>query len=64
MSILVMWGMLIIGLVLLIKGADWFVDGASGLAGKNGGAVAGYRTYNCGFRNKCAGGGSKYLVRA
>ena len=36
MSILVMWGMLIIGLVLLIKGADWFVDGASGLAAKMG----------------------------
>lgn len=30
------WIMLIVGLVLLIKGADWFVDGASGLAGKMG----------------------------
>lgn len=30
------WVMLIIGLVLLVKGADWFVDGASGLAGKMG----------------------------
>ena len=28
--------MLILGMVLLIKGADWFVDGASGLAGKMG----------------------------
>ena len=33
---LIAWIMLILGLVLLIKGADWFVDGAAGLAGKMG----------------------------
>ena len=31
-GVLIPWVLLIVGLVLLIKGADWFVDGASGLA--------------------------------
>ncbi len=36
MGILVSWIVLAVGMVLLIKGADWFVDGASGLATKLG----------------------------
>ena len=36
MSILLQVGLLIIGFVLLMKGADWFVDGASGVAGRLG----------------------------
>lgn len=36
MGILLQLLMLIIGFVLLMKGADWFVDGASGIAGKLG----------------------------
>lgn len=33
---IVAWIMLLVGLVLLVKGADWFVDGASGLAERMG----------------------------
>lgn len=33
---LIAWLMLIIGLALLVKGADWFVDSASGLAARMG----------------------------
>ncbi|MDD6328239.1 MAG: calcium/sodium antiporter [Lachnospiraceae bacterium] len=36
MEILLQTGLLILGFVLLIKGADWFVDGASGIAKKLG----------------------------
>ena len=36
MEILIQLGLLIIGFVLLMKGADWFVDGAAGIAGKFG----------------------------
>lgn len=35
-GIVLPWVVLIVGLVLLIKGADWFVDGASGLAKRMG----------------------------
>ena len=35
-NMLLAWLMLIIGLALLVKGADWFVDSASGLAEKMG----------------------------
>lgn len=35
-GMLIAWLMLIIGLVLLVKGADWFVDSASGLAARFG----------------------------
>ncbi len=35
MELLILWiFLLIVGFVLLVKGADWFVDGASGIAGK------------------------------
>ncbi len=36
MGVLMSWLILAVGMVLLIKGADWFVDGASGLATKLG----------------------------
>ena len=36
MEIIIQLGILVIGFVLLIKGADWFVDGASGIAAKMG----------------------------
>lgn len=36
MEIFVQFGLLVLGFVLLIKGADWFVDGASGLADRFG----------------------------
>ena len=35
MGMLILWiFLLILGLALLVKGADWFVDGAAGIAGK------------------------------
>lgn len=34
--VIIPWIMLVVGLILLIKGADWFVEGASGLAKKLG----------------------------
>ncbi len=35
MGLLILWiFLLILGLALLVKGADWFVDGAAGIAGK------------------------------
>lgn len=36
LEVVLPWVVLIVGLVLLIKGADWFVDGASGLAKRMG----------------------------
>lgn len=36
MDIILQLGMLVVGFVLLIKGADWFVDGAAGIAEKLG----------------------------
>ncbi len=36
MEILLQAGLLVLGFVMLIKGADWFVDGASGIASKLG----------------------------
>lgn len=36
LGVVLPWVVLIVGLVLLIKGADWFVDGASGLAKRMG----------------------------
>ncbi len=35
-GIIMPWIVLVVGLVLLIKGADWFVEGASGVAAKFG----------------------------
>ena len=34
MTVLIQLGLLIIGFIMLVKGADWFVDGASGIAEK------------------------------
>lgn len=36
MNVVIQLGILVIGFVLLVKGADWFVDGASGVAAKLG----------------------------
>lgn len=36
MEILIQMVLLVLGFVMLIKGADWFVDGASGIAGRFG----------------------------
>ncbi len=36
MDILLQFGLLVLGFVMLIKGADWFVDGAAGIASKLG----------------------------
>ena len=36
MEVILQLGLLVIGFVLLIKGADWFVDGAVGIAEKFG----------------------------
>ena len=36
MTVLVSFFLLIVGFVILIKGADWFVDGAAGIAEKFG----------------------------
>ncbi len=36
MEVLLQMGLLVLGFVMLIKGADWFVDGVSGIAEKFG----------------------------
>ena len=36
MEIVIQFGLLVLGFVLLIKGADWFVDGAAGIADRFG----------------------------
>ena len=36
MEIVLQLVLLILGFVMLVKGADWFVDGAAGIAGKFG----------------------------
>ena len=36
MEVLLQVGLLVLGFVLLMKGADWFVDGASKIADKLG----------------------------
>ena len=36
MGIVLQIGLLVLGFVMLVKGADWFVEGASGIAGKFG----------------------------
>ena len=36
MEVLIQLGLLVVGFVMLIKGADWFVDGVSGIAEKFG----------------------------
>lgn len=36
MEIVLQFGLLVLGFVMLIKGADWFVDGAAGVASKLG----------------------------
>ena len=36
MDIVLQFGLLVLGFVMLIKGADWFVDGAAGVASKLG----------------------------
>ncbi|MGN0424457.1 MAG: calcium/sodium antiporter [Acetatifactor sp.] len=36
MEIILQFGLLVLGFVMLIKGADWFVDGAAGIASKLG----------------------------
>lgn len=36
MEILLQCVLLVVGFVMLVKGADWFVDGAAGIADKFG----------------------------
>lgn len=36
MELLIQFGLLVLGFVMLVKGADWFVDGAAGIADKFG----------------------------
>ena len=36
MEIVLQFVLLIVGFVMLVKGADWFVDGAAGIADKFG----------------------------
>ena len=36
MKILLEIGLLVLGFIMLIKGADWFVEGASGIADRFG----------------------------
>ena len=36
MAIVLQVGLLVLGFVMLIKGSDWFVDGAAGIAGRLG----------------------------
>ncbi len=46
--------LLIIGFVLLIKGADFFVDGSSSVAKKIKSTFNDNRTYNCSYGYKSA----------
>ena len=41
--------LIVVGLILLIKCADWFVDGCSNVASSLG--IPSYRFNNCGFWN-------------
>ena len=36
MEIILQVGLLVLGFIMLIKGSDWFVDGAAGIAGRLG----------------------------
>ena len=47
--------LLVVGFVLLIKGADFFVEGSSGIAKEIKGAIVDYRTYDSGNGNIPAG---------
>ena len=47
MEILLQVGLLVIGFAMLIKGADWFVEGAAGIA-------ACYRFDYCCYGNECS----------
>lgn len=47
---------LLAGFAMLVKGADWFVEGAAGIGKKAGNPAACDRTYNCSNGNEHAGG--------
>lgn len=51
---------LLVGFLLLVKGADWFVEGAAGIAKKLGIPSAHNRSYHCRHGHKHAGGGCKH----
>lgn len=52
---------LIAGFLLLVKGADWFVDGAASLA-ERWDSAAGGRSDDCCDGDQHAGSGSQYRV--
>lgn len=52
---------LVIGFLLLVKGADYFVDGASSIAKQAPHSVSCDWSYNCGIWNKCSELCSKYV---
>lgn len=54
--------LLVLGFLMLVKGADWFVDGASGIAERFGIPQLVVGLTNCGHGNKYAGGGSEYQL--
>ena len=53
-------GILIVGFLFLVKGADWFVEGSASIARKFGIPPADYRTYHCCNGNEYAGGCCEY----
>ena len=52
--------LLALGFFMLVKGADWFVDGSSGIADKLRASSAGDWSDDCGNGNQRAGGGSQH----
>lgn len=47
MEMILQMVLLALGFLMLVKGADWFVDGASGIAERFGIPPAGGRTDHC-----------------
>ena len=45
---------LLVGFIFLVKGADWFVDGAASIAKKMGIPPTNHWSYNCCYGNKYA----------
>ena len=47
MEIIVQFVLLAVGFFMLVKGADWFVEGAAGIAEKIRDSAACSRSYDC-----------------
>lgn len=61
MTIIIQLVLLVIGFAALVKGADFFVEGSSAVAGKLKIPGCGHRSYNCSNGDECAGAGSQCI---